>query len=571
MTQENSKMQDKSTYSRAAFWILSAALVLFVLILCGVPRPENDLFWQLRTGREIIAHHSVPYADSYSWTAKGHPWVVHEWLAFVLFWTVYSLGHAFTGLFVIKAIVAAATVFILFRHLCWATQYTLIPALFLTGLAAMSVSIGFEMRPQIFTYFFLALVCSLVLRMREENYKDKKIWLLVPIFIAWANVHSGVIVGLFLLGAWCVGDFIDGVNSPDPQEGKVRNGRAKSLLPVLIVCLLGTLLTPYGIAEYSDFAETLGNSNVINAVSEWGSPSLHDSAGMNFCFLAGVLLAGVLFSKRFVLLGDIIILIALLHSSLTSYRNIPLFALVASMIAVPYLAELVRVKKAEISASKVENTSIFGANPEIPAAIIAAFGIVFIAFASTSHSYKQAAANGQAGSSKIASITGGSISTISEPVSAVNFIQTHAFDPSWRMYNGYDEGGYLIWMLPQYPVSIDGRADVYFGKVFDDYLSLNRQSYDWKSKLAQYPSDFILVSASSGLAKDIMNSPEWALVYASDSDLDSKLPVAGAENAVIFVRRDAKNTSDIQRLRLSCPAISTAGFAAKYGDYPAVH
>jgi len=568
MLQENSNLR----FSRPAFWLLSVALLLSVLVLCGTPRPENDLFWQLRTGRDIIQQHTVPHADTFSWTAHGHPWVVHEWLALALFWTAYSAASAFVGLFILKAVILSATMFIFFRYLCWATNYRLIPTLFLTGLAMMSASIGFEMRPQLFTYLFLTLVCSLILRTRDASYEGNKIWWLVPIFVTWANVHSGVIAGLFLLTAWCVGDFVDGVNNADVTVGRDLKRRAMRLLPVIGACLIGTMITPYGLAEYTDFFATLHNSNMINSVSEWASPTLHDSAGMNFCFLAGILIAGLIFTKRVVLLGDIIILMALLHSSLTSYRNIPLFAIAGTMIGAQYLVHLkIPLAADSKETADADNKSIFGTQPEIAAAMIASVGLVFICFVATLQSYKQEAAANQGGHLQFAQIAEQSINTGTEPVSGTEFMKKANFPATWKMYNGYDEGGYLVWMLPQYPVSIDSRADLYFGSIFDDYLRINSQKYRWKGTFEKYPSDFVLTSAGSGLSKLLMCSPDWALVYVSDTDMDavsSKLP---GENTVIFVRRGAKADQEIARIRGLCPPISTSAFMTKYEAYPAVH
>src|SRR6476661_7036155 len=54
------------------------------------------------------------------------------------------------------------------------------------------------------------------------------------------------------------------------------------------------------------------------------------------------------------------------------------------------------------------------------------------------------------------------------PVKAVEYIQSHHL--SGNMLNEYDYGGYLIWALPEHPVFIDGRADL----------------YEWAGVLSQY-------------------------------------------------------------------------------------
>jgi len=62
------------------------------------------------------------------------------------------------------------------------------------------------------------------------------------------------------------------------------------------------------------------------------------------------------------------------------------------------------------------------------------------------------------------------------PVNAVNFVRQNSF--SGPLYNNLDWGGFLIWYLPQYPVVVDGRNDLY-GDELDllTYNSAQGESY----------------------------------------------------------------------------------------------
>jgi hypothetical protein len=87
--------QPKAQGSPVVRTILALAAALFAVGLCVNPGPASDLFWQLRTGHIIVAEHRVPHFDTFSWTRHGAPWVVHEWLAFVLLWEAYRHGGGF--------------------------------------------------------------------------------------------------------------------------------------------------------------------------------------------------------------------------------------------------------------------------------------------------------------------------------------------------------------------------------------------------------------------------------------------------------------------------------------------
>ncbi len=55
------------------------------------------------------------------------------------------------------------------------------------------------------------------------------------------------------------------------------------------------------------------------------------------------------------------------------------------------------------------------------------------------------------------------------PVNAVNFVRQNSFPGP--LYNNLDWGGFLIWYLPQYPVAVDGRNDLYGDEL--DLLTYN--------------------------------------------------------------------------------------------------
>ena len=56
------------------------------------------------------------------------------------------------------------------------------------------------------------------------------------------------------------------------------------------------------------------------------------------------------------------------------------------------------------------------------------------------------------------------------PLRAVRFLrQQHLPGP---IYNSFNEGGFLIGQLPEYPVSIDGRTDLYPDEFIEHYLSV---------------------------------------------------------------------------------------------------
>lgn len=122
------------------------------------------------------------------------------------------------------------------------------------------------------------------------------------------------------------------------------------------------------------------------------------------------------------------------------------------------------------------------------------------------------------------------------PVAAVEFIQRHRL--TGHMFNDYNFGGYFLWMAPEHPVFMDGRIEVYAGKVLDEHLAVSRAAPNWEAIVAAYDVSFFVVRPERGIATELVDNPQWKLVYFD-------------YNAVIFVRAD--RFSDLRALRTITP------------------
>jgi len=560
--------------NRLSLGILMLGIVLVVVALSCSPNPSTDLYWQLRTGREILQRHAAPHVDTYSWTRHGSPWIAHEWLACVVFWLVYKAGHGFAGLLVFKAILLAITVAIFHFSITRSSGYKLVPAYLLTLCASYPLSIGFQARPQIFTYLFVTITAFAVLSLRNAGDTRKRLWGLVPLYILWANLHSGVYLGVFLLFVWSVGDLIDGYFGRNTVSREEVKKQGVTLLCITAACFLGTLINPYGVLEIANLLQTVLNQNAMNAVSEWTSPTLHGAGGINFAVIAGFCVIGMIYARNRARTADFIIVAVLLHFALYSLRNIPVFALVGVMTAAPYLfswmTDLLPVSTDSDSQS-ISHRSILGSNPRMAIVFIGASGFLCISIMSTSVNL-MTNLDWLARSTEpvLQRVSETNVQISSNPVQAVASLNSGLVPDSWKMYNGYGSGGFLIWALPGHPVSIDGRADVYFGEALDDYLTLNQWPYNWKQIVAKQNPDFVLTAPNQRQARLYMSSADWALVYVDTPDLDNPFWTMGGYNAMIFVRRSDVSKAKLAVMRQRCPAVLSKDFLTVYKWYPAV-
>jgi len=108
------------------------------------------------------------------------------------------------------------------------------------------------------------------------------------------------------------------------------------------------------------------------------------------------------------------------------------------------------------------------------------------------------------------------------PTKAVQFIKTHHL--SGKMLNEFSYGGYLIWELPENPVFVDGRSDIFeeTGVLSEFGRWATRQS-DPQILLDQYGIDFCVLSRGAPMVRVLPLLRSWSAVYID-------------ENSVIFER-----------------------------------
>jgi hypothetical protein len=98
------------------------------------------------------------------------------------------------------------------------------------------------------------------------------------------------------------------------------------------------------------------------------------------------------------------------------------------------------------------------------------------------------------------------------PVKAVNFLREHHV--AGHMLNEYVYGGYLIWAAPEYPVFVDGRADVFeWTGVLGDFGKWATLESDPHGLLDKYDIDFCLISREAPMAR-VLPLIGWNPIYS---------------------------------------------------------
>ncbi len=264
-------------------WAGRVALALTVWVCISFAftplRASHDEWWHLKTGRQII-HHGLPEHDIFTYTAADIPWHNHEWLSQVAIWGVFVAGRE-GGMGGLRALILVKTLFIVaafagFGFLLARRMREPVWALLAAAVAAALARRTFYPRPPFITYLLLALLFWMLLEWRAGRLRERWLWLLVPVFALWTNLHGGWAAGfIFLAAFWADAALVLAgarLGNADMRPALQRLG----LLTALgLACALATLANPYGWRVYEIFINVLGDQYLVRQIGEMMPPNWH--------------------------------------------------------------------------------------------------------------------------------------------------------------------------------------------------------------------------------------------------------------------------------------------------------
>ena len=233
------------TGNRTLLRLPAAGVLTLAFAAATYARADFDLWGHLRFGLDTLESWSLPAADPYSFT-QDTPWINHEWLSELQMALAWRLGGT-TGLALLKGVLTMATFLAVWRTLRgvrFAARAAIIAVL-----AFGSIHMTSSVRPQLWTFLFLSILCSVLV---GDSPRARR-WLPV-LFAAWANHHGGWVVGLGVLWVWAA------------AEALIARRSLREWTLVVVASTLATLVTPYGWILWEFVLRTV---RVERAILEW--------------------------------------------------------------------------------------------------------------------------------------------------------------------------------------------------------------------------------------------------------------------------------------------------------------
>lgn len=311
----------------------AVALLLFAFV-AGCERIWSyDFFLHLAAGEWMLDHGSVLRRDF--WLSDGpHPWTNVYWL-FQVGLAALARAGGYEAISVAKGVALAAIAFgwigVVSRRVASG------PACLWLLLGLVILQTRTRERPEILTYLLLTLALWILESVRTGAGRSRLL-LLVPVIALWANVHGLFPIGIFVIGAALVGEWIDARRGFGRGGGAGLRGRYPwiAALAAAAACLLnpwGAAIIPYALNLGG--AAVAGSGSYRELVAEMGpvwaeAPRFETALS---ALLAAGAIAGMVRRRRAVPAFHAIVLGAILLLALAANRNIGLLATVAAPFA----------------------------------------------------------------------------------------------------------------------------------------------------------------------------------------------------------------------------------------------
>jgi hypothetical protein len=460
--------------------ILAVALLLAFAVAVS-PAVDHDLWWHLRSGQWMVEHERILRADPFSHSRAGalrHP---SDWLGQLALYGSWSLG-GLTAVALLTAGLAAVGMALVLR----ACEGPALLRAAVVVLAAAAATSFWTARPQMFTFLLTAVVVlALTWFRRHSGTGAGRLWLLVPLFALWSNLHIGWFYGLGVLWVTLAGEGVDrALGRPALPAPAWR-----CLAGIAALSSVAVMANPVGPPVYRLILTQVDVGRKF--IQENQPPRLDDPVTLPFFLLLATTAVVLALRWRRVSVADGLLIIGTAGAALTAARTISLFATVAAPVLAHHAAALLDARRSSVDPG--------GRTVRFPKVPVVNVGLVVAMAAVVSVSTVQ----------RLAPTKVDEAIRRDFPVDAVRWIR--ATRPPGPVYNTFDWGGYLLWELPEYPVSIDGRADLHAEQL--PVYDRTRRGQDWEAEFDRQGVRLAVLDTGGPLARAVAAHADWEVAY----------------------------------------------------------
>jgi hypothetical protein len=433
---------------------------------------DPDLWWHLRNAQILLTSHHFIRQDIYSFTTVGQPWINPEWLAEIPYYLAFR-AFAERGIFLVM-IFAVDLIIAGVLLLCYRRSGQIAASWLATWIAVLLAAINIG--PRTILFGWLCFLGEMLILDAFRRGRDR-LWLLVPLFALWVNLHGTWLIGYAFFVLYLASGLLQG------SWGSIESVRWnpqqwRKLITVGTAAIAALFLNPYGwrLVVYP-FDLIFRQQLNVAVVDEWHSVDFQSYYGTVIFLIAAGIMLFTLAQRRSWLLSDVLFALLAFYAALTHKR----FLFLAGIIVCPMLSiELASHVFSPYDPKKDKrwlNVAIMSA--------FYLFGIYHIPPSTDLH----------AAESRYF------------PAAALPDLNSHCANQ--HVLNRYEWGGYLIWNAREIPVFLDSRTDIFeHHSVLLDYLKATGLN-DSLAILDRYRIGCVLLNSNSELVYLLRHLPGW--------------------------------------------------------------
>ena len=458
----------------AAFTLMIAA---YYSIHTRAAVVDPDIWWHIRVGEWIAAHKAVPRTGILSQHLE-RAWVAYSWGFDLLVSSVHGLWGlpGIVGLLICFQVLISLIFLLAMRRIAGSGWWPI-------AIAAIAIYAAYlnPLRPGQFTLLFFTVELLIIFDV-ERRRDDRLLFWMAPLFFLWANTHIQFVYGMAVLALF-VATRLYGAEKP--RESSPR------LLAVLASSVIASCIGPNGLLPYRvalEYATQLGNYQVIQ---ELGPLSFRRAE--HFAQLLLLMAACFVVGKRpapFDPFRGLLLII----TAVVSFRAMR-DSWFVSMASAFIVAEAVGHSRPHAQSGPLHAAVI---RPSVQYALATMIALMV--------SFDLAKRYGLS-TRELAAV----IDRI-YPLQATEFVKTSGL--KGPLYNDFNWGGFLIYRLPEHPVSMDPRADLYGPELFSRSLATANAAPTWKADPDLARANLVLIPQRYPLAVALAADPRFRLVYS---------------------------------------------------------
>ncbi len=245
------------------FYILFPFIVVFLGTI--YPSADSDLGWHLKYGEYFFQTGKILRGNTLSTMMPGFNWINSSWGTDLISYVTFHFS-GFLGLSIAAALIISLIFYIFSKS--FKLSFWEISLLFPLLLYMEQPMFVISFRGQLLSFLGLAILYYLLSNFQQG--RKRIIFLAIPLFILWSNIHGEFIFGLGIFFLWTVVFLLSKIGSLNLKSITFLIKESFNLIISFILSVIAAVINPFGLEVYLEAVKHFNNP-ALKDIIEWTS------------------------------------------------------------------------------------------------------------------------------------------------------------------------------------------------------------------------------------------------------------------------------------------------------------